>query len=79
MSSKPVRNLHQKSLMENTVLDDPLPDLIASLRLARDLAENEIRSEVLCFLIDQAINEAEVEVARRTSAAVQKQVSGAIA
>lgn len=46
-------------------MDNELSKLIDSLRAARDIAETEPGSDMLCFLIEQAIDEAIGEAMRR--------------
>jgi hypothetical protein len=46
-------------------MNNELSKLIDGLRVAKDFAETEANSEMLCFLIEQAIGEAIAEPTRR--------------
>jgi len=45
--------------------DNEISKLVESLRVARDVADNEPGAELLCFLIEQAMDEASAEAKRR--------------
>lgn len=46
-------------------MNTELAKLIQGLRVAKDIAESEPKAEMLCFLIEQALDEAAAEAKRR--------------